>query len=162
MALQVTEKKLFQIFVVNQGLTQNAMLQKVAESLSMDNHLSEDAAAEVIKTFKRYTTSKKRRYTDKRLKVDFDELVGNSNDEDVLFNIDEPADADVPKKKFRKSLDNLNRTQENHRTDDIWKEVKQVAEEEDVDVSIVLGLLLTRCDDMKLKALGRMMGFNQD
>ena len=59
------------------------------------------------------------------------------------------------KQKIQKSLDNLARTQEIRRTDKIWNEVKKFADEGNIDVSKVLGMLLTRCEGVNLKNIGR-------
>ena len=48
----------------------------------------------------------------------------------------------------------MNRTQENRRTESIWNKVKKMANEENIDVSKILGLLLTRCESVKLKHIG--------
>lgn len=147
----VSERQLFQIFSDHYGSSQNGMLIEVAKSLSVAA-LSDAAVNAVVKCFKRFEARKRRWFSEKRTTVNLEELVKSGSNDVLIEDVDLVA---APKKKFRKSLDNLNRTQENRRTELIWSEVNAVAEEENVDPSVVLGLLLTRCNDHKLKALGR-------
>ena len=146
----VSEKALFKIFADNNGLSQNDMVMKVGTSL--DVQLSDLAVAEVIKCFKRFEAKKKRWYTDKHAPIDFETLVSSGNENEL---IEDAATLIAPPKKFRKSIDNLNRTQETRRTDEIWTSVVSQAEKEGVDPAVILGLLLTRYKDLPLKAVGR-------
>ena len=150
--MEVTERNLYEIFIENddEKVTMTEMIDKVVKKLSVEKLVEGDVEI-VNKSFRRYKQNKKRRYADKRLKVDFHELKMSVDDQTYLFKVE----VTVPKKKVRKSLDNLNHSQEERRTEEIWNEVKSVAAEENIDVSKVLGLLLTRCDDSNIKAIER-------
>ena len=147
--IMITERDIYQLFATCPSSTSADILKKVAELCALPV-LSEVSAAEVLRCRKRFNSTKKRKYTDKHISVDFDELVQCGSKDVALINTENDASSAVspePKKKIKKSLDRVNRTQKNRRTDAIWAQVKQAADEEDIDVSVLLGLLLTRCDD---------------
>ena len=54
------------------------------------------------------------------------------------------------------------RKQEIRRTEDIWNEVKKFSEKENIHASKVLGLLLTRCEDVNMKKIGRKIMDGED
>ena len=72
--MEVTERKLYDIFIKNDdSITISEMMNRVVKELSVEKLV--DSHIEIVqKNFRRYKQNKKRRYTDKRLKVDFNEL----------------------------------------------------------------------------------------
>lgn len=145
----LSERDLFKIFSDNYGLSQGEMVKKVSSIL--DAELSNEGVKDVVKCFKRFEARIKRWFNGKHAPIDFEKVI---NSGDVVMLIDSVVAE--PPKKIRKSLDSLkSRNQEIKRTDTIWSNVVALAQEENVEPSYIIGLLLTRCKAPSLKSVGR-------
>ena len=130
--MEVTERDLFEVFI--EGTNENTALEDVVETIKEKFSITElkDGHVEKVKlSLKRYRQNKKRRYINKRLKVDYEELKCSGDAEVSLFTVE----VCEQKQKIRKSLDNIARKQEIRRTEDIWNEVKKFSEKENIRAS---------------------------
>ena len=106
------------------------------------------------KSLKKYHATKKRKFTDNRVAVDWDELKKLGAPKTVVL-----SSSTKSKTQSRKRpLEELgSRKQLLRRTEDIWAKIQAVAAEENVTDSQLMGLLLTRCPDQKSRDFGNSL-----
>ena len=159
MPRKITERTLFDVFVEHgDGMSRSEIILKVMEKLSIDK-LPEDSKLKVYNAFACFQKKKKNLSKKTSKLVQINAYVQSSNNTNVLFEVpDLPSTSEVspsPKRKFRKSVDDLKRTQKKRRTDKIWYEVLQASNEQECDITTILALTLTRSDNAEMKRFGK-------
>ena len=98
-------------------------------------------------------------YSDNNIVIDTDDFVfevfSPSND-----NVEEQDRNSQPSAKCYKPSHDISRRQILRRTEDVWNEVKLLAEKEGITVSQILGLLLTRCTEKDVVEIGTSLWEN--
>ena len=122
----------------------------VATKLSVEqDSLLHDKLVELKTRYNRFASARRNKGSDQR-DVPCTDVVLDSEDF-VPITIPE---AEVPKKKPKKSLDQLGQRQLKTRTEEIWLQVQQFAEENGETPLRILALLLRKCQDQGARQFG--------
>ena len=83
-------------------------------------------------------------------------MKNNKNNEDIVMEVESvPPCDEKPAVEIRKSFEELDRKQQLRRTEQIWENLNNVAENENLDVGRLLGFLLTRCSSVDDRDVGK-------
>lgn len=162
--MKITQSNLHELFFHNSSLEYSTVIRKVEETFNCV--LNDDVQMDFVKkSFKSYKLNKDRWFTKKRIKLDFDVYRSNFKRnldekeeyievEDSMV-LDEVVNNNNDSMSFRKRFDDLSRKQQLERTKDIWSRLKIKAEEEEIEITCLLGFLLTRCTSEKESQIGK-------
>ena len=122
----------------------------VATKLSVEqDHLLHDKIVELKTRYNRFTAARKNKGSEQR-DVPCTDVVLDSEDFVPIV----VPEAEVPKKKPKKSLDQLGERQLKNRTEEIWTKVKEYAEENNETPLRILALLLKKCNEKTARDFG--------
>ena len=122
----------------------------VATKLSVEqDHLLHDKIVELKTRYNRFTAARKNKGSEQR-DVPCTDVVLDSEDFVPIV----VPEAEVPKKKPKKSLDQLGEQQLKNRTEEIWTKVKEYAEENNETPLRILALLLKKCNEKTARDFG--------
>ena len=152
----VTDKAVFQVFTEEDSKTRDHLsitkcVQLLEEKFNIQ--LTEEQKDNVKTSLKRYHSLKKRRYTEKRVPINWVELSSLGEAKDVVFCYKPSTSAS--RKRPLEELDS--RKQLLRRTNEIWADIQAVAAKESVTSSQLLGLLLTRLPDQGSRDFGNSL-----
>ena len=155
---EVNEKDIFQIFVEgDQNASEQLSISQCVELVQKKYNIkvTGEQKENLKKSLKKFLSLKKRRYTEKRLAINWDELASLGEVETVVFHYPSTTNSNISTSSRKRPLEDLcSRKQLLRRTDEIWAKIQDVAAEEKVTSTQLMGLLLTRCSDQEAKKFG--------